>query len=132
MTSSDNPAVWRGRSRGLLAKGSTEGGPQQESQRILHRIEAADWAIQPVHRRETVVRAPDLSRDQKAAVMLHIPASLTRFDTDAAVGKLVDRLALRFPKAQREHIASTVAEEYSALSDSRIRTYIPNLVEHGA
>ena len=64
--------------------------------------------------------------------MLHIPASLTRFDTDAAVGKLVDRLALRFPKAQREHIASTVAEEYPALSDSRIRTYIPNLVEHGA
>jgi hypothetical protein len=53
-------------------------------------------------------------------------------NTDAAVGKLVDRLALRFPKAQREHIASTVAEEYSALSDSRIRTYIPNLVEHGA
>ena len=53
-------------------------------------------------------------------------------NTDAAVGKLVDRLLLRFPKAQREHIASTVAEEYSALSDSRIRTYIPNLVEHGA
>ena len=53
-------------------------------------------------------------------------------DTDAALGKLVDRLALRFPQAQREHIASTVAEEYSALSDSRIRTYIPNLVEHGA
>ena len=53
-------------------------------------------------------------------------------DTDAALGKLVDRLALRFPKARREHIASTVAEEYSALSDSRIRTYIPNLVEHGA
>lgn len=51
---------------------------------------------------------------------------------DAAAGKLVDRLALRFPKTQREHIASTVAEEYAALADSRIRTYIPNLVEHGA
>lgn len=53
-------------------------------------------------------------------------------DTDAAVGKLVDRLALRFPKIHREHIASTVAEEYAALSDGRIRTYIPNLVEHEA
>jgi hypothetical protein len=51
---------------------------------------------------------------------------------EAAVAKLVDRLALRFPKARREHIASTVAEEYAALSDSRISTYIPNLVEHGA
>jgi hypothetical protein len=51
---------------------------------------------------------------------------------DADAGKLVDRLALRFPKTQRDHIASTVAEEYAALSDSRIRTYIPNLVEHGA
>ena len=108
------------------------GGPQQESQRILHRIEAADWAIQPVHQRETVVRASDLSRDQKAAVMLHIPAFLTRFDTDAAAGKLADRLALRFSKAQQEHIASTVAEEHSALFDSRIRTDIPNLVEPGA
>lgn len=51
---------------------------------------------------------------------------------DTAVGKLVDRLALRFPHAKREHIASTVAEEYAALSGSRISTYIPNLVEHGA
>ncbi|MET4783014.1 three-helix bundle dimerization domain-containing protein [Glaciihabitans sp. UYNi722] len=52
--------------------------------------------------------------------------------TESAVAKLVDRLALRFPKTHREHIASTVAEEYAALSDSRISTYIPNLVEHGA
>jgi len=53
---------------------------------------------------------------------------------DANAEKLVDRLALRFPKTPREHIASTVAEEYAVLSDSRIRTrtYIPNLVEHGA
>jgi hypothetical protein len=51
---------------------------------------------------------------------------------DAAAGRLVDRLALRFPKVRREHIATTVAEEYASLSDSRIRTYIPNLVEHGA
>ncbi|QNE47315.1 hypothetical protein F1C58_10685 [Glaciihabitans sp. INWT7] len=52
--------------------------------------------------------------------------------TDAAVGKIVDRLVLRFPSTQRDHIASTVAEEYAALSGSRITTYIPNLVEHGA
>ena len=53
-------------------------------------------------------------------------------DAGANAGKLVDRLALRFPKTPRDHIASTVAEEYAALSDSRIRTHIPNLVEHGA
>jgi hypothetical protein len=53
-------------------------------------------------------------------------------DTEAAVGELVDQLVLRFPKIHREHIASTVAEEYAALSDCRISTYIPNLVEHGA
>jgi hypothetical protein len=52
--------------------------------------------------------------------------------TDAAVGKLVERLALRFPKLAREQIESTVAAEYAALADSRISTYIPNLVEHGA
>ena len=51
--------------------------------------------------------------------------------TDATLGKLVDRLALRFPHADREYIASTVASEYAALSGSRISTYIPNLVEHG-
>lgn len=52
--------------------------------------------------------------------------------TEAAVEKLVDRLALRFPQVGREHIESTVAAEYAALSDSRISTYIPNLVEHAA
>ena len=52
--------------------------------------------------------------------------------SDAAAGKLVDRLAIRFPRATREHIATTVAEEYESLSDSRIRTYIPNLVERAA
>ena len=50
----------------------------------------------------------------------------------ASIDRLVERLALRFPKSHRAHIESTVAEEYAALSDSRIRTYIPNLVEHGA
>ncbi len=58
--------------------------------------------------------------------------AMTPADTDAAISKLVERLALRFPEIQREHIDSTVAEEYAALSDSRIITYIPNLVEHGA
>ena len=52
--------------------------------------------------------------------------------SDAAAGKLVDRLAIRFPRATREHIVTTVAEEYESFSDSRIRTYIPNLVERAA
>jgi transcription initiation factor TFIID subunit TAF12 len=48
-------------------------------------------------------------------------------------GKLVDRLALRFLKTPRDHIASTVAEEYAALPTVVcIRpNHIPNLVEHG-
>ncbi|MES2092424.1 MAG: hypothetical protein V4531_01255 [Actinomycetota bacterium] len=51
---------------------------------------------------------------------------------DAAAGRLVERLCLKFPKARREHIADTVAQEYASLANSRIRTYIPNLVEHAA
>jgi hypothetical protein len=53
-------------------------------------------------------------------------------ETDVAVRQLVDRLSLRFPQTQREHIASTVAEEYASLSDNPIRIYISNLVEHAA
>ena len=49
----------------------------------------------------------------------------------ASIDRLVERLVLQFSMSQRAHIASTVAEEYAALSDSRIQTYIPNLVEHG-
>lgn len=46
--------------------------------------------------------------------------------------KVVDRLADRFPEAPRALIAGIVAEEYNRLDASRIRTYIPTLVEHGA
>jgi hypothetical protein len=57
----------------------------------------------------------------------HAPLSA---DAGANAGKLVDRLALRFPKTPRDHIASTVAEEYAALRQVHPH-HIPNLVEHG-
>lgn len=46
--------------------------------------------------------------------------------------QVVDRLATHFPSKLRSHITNIVREEFDALAGSRIRTYLPNLVEHGA
>lgn len=48
------------------------------------------------------------------------------------IAKVTDRLSARYPEASRYYIAGVVAEEYALLDTSRIRTYIPTLVEHGA
>jgi hypothetical protein len=48
------------------------------------------------------------------------------------IAKVTDRLAERYPGAPRTRVARVVAEEYESLDASRIRTYIPTLVEHGA
>jgi hypothetical protein len=48
------------------------------------------------------------------------------------IAKVTDRLAARYPDAPRTLVARLVAEEYETLDASRIRTYIPTLVEHGA
>jgi chromosome segregation and condensation protein ScpB len=48
------------------------------------------------------------------------------------IAKVIDRLAERYPDAPRPLVARVVAEEYETLDSSRIRTYIPTLVEHGA
>ena len=48
------------------------------------------------------------------------------------IAKVTDRLAARYPGAPRSRVARVVAEEYESLDASRIRTYIPTLVEHGA
>jgi hypothetical protein len=48
------------------------------------------------------------------------------------IAKVTDRLAARYPAAPRPLVARLVAEEYETLDASRIRTYIPTLVEHTA
>ena len=48
------------------------------------------------------------------------------------IAKVTDRLAARYPDAPRPLVALVVAEEYQTLDASRIRTYIPILVESGA
>lgn len=48
------------------------------------------------------------------------------------IAKVTDRLAARYPDAPRPLVARVVAEEYESLDASRIRTYIPTLVEHDA
>lgn len=48
------------------------------------------------------------------------------------IAKVTDRLAARYPDAPRSLVVQVVAEEYESLDASRIRTYIPTLVEHGA
>jgi hypothetical protein len=48
------------------------------------------------------------------------------------IAKVTDRLAARYPDVPRPLVARLVEEEYETLDASRIRTYIPTLVEHGA
>jgi hypothetical protein len=48
------------------------------------------------------------------------------------IAKVTDRLAARYPDVPLPLVARVVTEEYEALDDSRIRTYIPTLVEHEA
>jgi hypothetical protein len=49
-----------------------------------------------------------------------------------ALMAVVDRLALRFPEAQRSVIEEIVAEEHGLLDDGPIRDYVPVLVERAA
>ena len=42
------------------------------------------------------------------------------------------RLRSRFPDVEPEQFAATVDELYHSFDDSRIRTYVPVLVEHEA
>lgn len=48
------------------------------------------------------------------------------------ITKVTDRLASRYPDAPRPLVVRVVTEEYETLDASRIRAYIPTLVEHGA
>ena len=53
-------------------------------------------------------------------------------EKETTVRAVVDRLSARFPEAPRPHIAGIVGEEYDSLTDGRIRSFIPTLVEHEA
>jgi hypothetical protein len=48
------------------------------------------------------------------------------------IAKVTDRLTARFPYAPRPLVIRVVGEEYELLEGSKIRNYIPTLVEHGA
>lgn len=49
-----------------------------------------------------------------------------------AIAQVVDRLAERFPHVTRARIERIVAEVQATLDDSRVRDYIPVLVERTA
>jgi hypothetical protein len=53
-------------------------------------------------------------------------------EKESTIDQVVERLAGRFPEADRRLIAGIVSEEYDALDSGRIRTFIPTLVEKGA
>jgi hypothetical protein len=53
-------------------------------------------------------------------------------DKQETIEKVTTRIIARHPDAPRTLVARVVAEEYDQLAYSRIRTYIPTLVEHGA
>lgn len=48
------------------------------------------------------------------------------------VESVTARIIARHPDAPRNLVARIVAEEYDQLASSRIRTYIPTLIERGA
>ncbi|WP_374049203.1 three-helix bundle dimerization domain-containing protein [Sinomonas sp. ASV486] len=58
--------------------------------------------------------------------------SETETDKDAIVRAVAGRLSARFPMVPRPHLEGIVGEEYDALAEGRITTYIPTLIEHGA
>jgi hypothetical protein len=49
---------------------------------------------------------------------------------DPSMDQVVERLAKRFPRADRAHIVDTVRDEFDSLADSTIRIYVANLIEH--
>ena len=53
-------------------------------------------------------------------------------DEDRAVAHVIDRLVERFPRVPRSSIERAVQENRAALAGSRVRDYIPVLIEHGA
>lgn len=48
------------------------------------------------------------------------------------IENVTDRIVARHPDAPRTLVAKVVAEEYDQLASSRIRIYVPTLIEHGA
>ena len=48
----------------------------------------------------------------------------------AAIDMAKARLRTRFPDVEPEQFAATVDDVYHSFDDSRIRTYVPLLVEH--
>lgn len=58
--------------------------------------------------------------------------SMDDVDKQDTIEKVTARIVARHPDAPRTLVARVVAEEYDQLASSRIRTYIPTLIENGA
>jgi hypothetical protein len=55
-----------------------------------------------------------------------------RASEEAALARLMERLTAMFPELSEEQIARTVRGQYSEYEDSRIRDFVPVLVERAA
>lgn len=47
-----------------------------------------------------------------------------------ALVHLAQRIALRFPSVDEDRILETIVDEFETFDRSRLRTYVPLLVEH--
>jgi hypothetical protein len=56
----------------------------------------------------------------------------TRAAEDAALSRLVERLTERFPELPDEEIVRAVYGQYAEYEDSRVRDFVPVLVERAA
>ncbi len=53
-------------------------------------------------------------------------------EKETVVSMVAARLGRYFPRSPQSQISTVVGDEYDLLEGSRIRAYIPNLVQHGA
>jgi hypothetical protein len=66
------------------------------------------------------------------SVTVHEPEMRRRTAEQAAMERLVERLTGQFPELPRDEIVRTVHGEYAEYADSRIRDFVPVLVERRA
>lgn len=57
---------------------------------------------------------------------------MTKDEELRAIGKVVERLAERFPTVPRPSIEEAVRAEHGALDGGRVRDFVPVLVERAA
>lgn len=57
---------------------------------------------------------------------------MSELDESQAIDQVIDRLSVRFPNLDPDHIADVVQDEHGQLEEGRVRDFVPVLVEKAA